>query len=90
MDCCIHSRCRLSGSFYLGMPVFLWVIWKYWLDRNDALAVVAVMLLAPLGLSVRLTVIKSDATFFLLPTRALGMLAGRLVELWVGGLESKV
>ena len=73
----------VEWQFYLLLPLALPAAWKWRPGRRPLIVVVAVGLLASLGLSVVATPLLPTAAFYLLPTRAWEMLAGGLVYLLV-------
>ncbi|MEN0104811.1 MAG: acyltransferase, partial [Pseudomonas sp.] len=71
----------VEWQFYLLLPVFMALVWK-WRPRRGVQAVaLGSLLLLSLLLCVLATPIKATAAFYLLPTRAWEMLAGCLVYL---------
>lgn len=73
----LSARLGVEEQFYLVLPVVLVLTHRY-AQRWLVPALVAALLLS-LGRSAVLTPIRSVASYFLLPTRAWEMLAGRLI-----------
>ncbi len=71
----------VEWQFYLLLPVFMTLVWKFRQSRSAQAVALLVILLLSLALCVVGTPIKTTASFYLLPTRAWEMLAGGLVYL---------
>ncbi|GLK88099.1 hypothetical protein GCM10017655_11610 [Pseudomonas turukhanskensis] len=71
----------VEWQFYLLLPVFMVMVWKFRQSRQAQAIALAGVLLLSLLLCVVGTPIKTTAAFYLLPTRAWEMLAGGLVYL---------